>query len=118
MRRLTPGYRLSFMDSTEEVASVLSEADAQVAVEKGVLRLQAVFRGARERAQYQTRLRDTAYRERVVFEILTTEQSYVESLQCCVDVYLRPLEAVRWDTLGHHRFCISLCVFSPLFFRR
>ncbi len=39
-----------------------------------------MFRGARERTQYQTRLRDSAYRERVVFEILTTEQTYVDSL--------------------------------------
>lgn len=109
MTRLTQGYRLSFVDKGREVAAVV--ADKHEVVERGMRRLLAVWRASHERQRYQTRLRDSAYRERVVFEvrcfarpaycapvspalqILSTERTYVESLQCCIDVYLRPLEA-------------------------
>lgn len=94
-RRKTVGYRLSMLDVAGEVEQMLKSVDPEsdVVFSKGITRCQAVFRGIRERVNYQNRLRDSAYRERVVFEILSTEQTYVESLRDCLDVYLRPLEA-------------------------
>jgi hypothetical protein len=97
-RRMTTGYRLSLRNVAAEVTSWIEEktahdsAKAEV-LKAGVTRAQAVFRGLRDRQIFCNRLRDGAYRERVAFEILSTEQTYVDSLAICVDVYLRPLEA-------------------------
>lgn len=62
---------------------------------RGVKRLQAVYRATRERQVYQNKLRDSAYRERVVFEVLHSEQTYVESLEVCIELYLKPLQVRR-----------------------
>ncbi len=93
-RRMTVGYRLSLRNVASEVASLLGSSDpaAEAVLRRGVTRAQAVFRGLRDRQIFCNRLRDSAYRERVAFEILSTEQTYVDSLAICVDVYLRPLE--------------------------
>jgi hypothetical protein len=97
-RRMTAGYRLSLRNVASEVtswieASVAKDSAKSQLLKAGVTRAQAVFRGMRDRQIFCNRLRDSAYRERVAFEILSTEQTYVDSLAICVDVYLRPLEA-------------------------
>ncbi len=91
---MTVGYRLSLRNVASEVASLLGSSDpaTEAVLRRGVTRAQAVFRGLRDRQIFCNRLRDSAYRERVAFEILSTEQTYVDSLAICVDVYLRPLE--------------------------
>ncbi len=104
MKRMTTGYRLSLRDVTTDVKSrigqLAGDGGKETLLQRGVTRCQAVFRGLRERQNFQHRLRDSAYRERVAYEILSTEQTYVDSLAICVDVYLRPLEAAA--AAGRH----------------
>ena len=93
-KRQTLGYRMSLRDASGEIKSLIGsavDADRQV-LTRGISRFQALFRGFSERQMFQNRLRDSAYRERVTYEILSTEQAYVDSLETCIEVYLRPLE--------------------------
>jgi hypothetical protein len=103
-RRMTLGYRLSLKNVAGEVNGFLNRVSTNKNEEtkllQGVCRCQAVFRAVRERQSFQNRLRDSAYRERVSFEILSSENSYVEALAVCVEVYMRPLEAAA--AVGKH----------------
>ncbi len=111
------------LTSTQETV-LLPLPDAASALLHKVRRLQAVVRGGRDRQLYQTRLRDSAYRERVVFEVLSTEHTYVDSLVACVEVYLRPLEAanaagkpiLEAEKVEVGLFLLSFFFFFPLFF--
>ncbi len=97
-RRATVGYRLSLKNVSQEVSTLLSRVSTNKSDEarllQGVCRCQAVFRAVRERQSFQNRLRDSAYRERVSFEILSSEHSYVDALAVCVELFLRPLETL------------------------
>lgn len=87
------GWRLSTADKTRELSVLFSQAnEGEKIVEKGCLRLRAVFLRNRQMMWYQTRLRESAYRERVVYELLSTEQTYVDSLLACGEAYQSPLE--------------------------
>jgi hypothetical protein len=97
-RRATIGYRLSLKNVATEVSGFLSCVSSNKTDEmrllQGITRCQAVFRAVRERQNFQNRLRDSAYRERVSFEILSSEHSFVDALAMCVELFLRPLEAL------------------------
>lgn len=67
---------------------------------KGFIRLQARVRGVIARKNYQKRIRDQAYRDNVAKEILSTEESYVSSIQVCVEVYENPLREMAKNKSG------------------
>eukprot|EP01103_Thecamoeba_quadrilineata_P016888 TRINITY_DN5796_c0_g1_i1.p1 TRINITY_DN5796_c0_g1~~TRINITY_DN5796_c0_g1_i1.p1 ORF type:complete len:709 (-),score=119.69 TRINITY_DN5796_c0_g1_i1:268-2394(-) len=68
------------------------------AVERGLIRFQALFRMYKQKKKYHQMVVDAAYREHVAKEILHTERSYVDSLNVCIKVFMNPLdEASRLD---------------------
>eukprot|EP01088_Endostelium_zonatum_P019435 TRINITY_DN6708_c0_g1_i1.p1 TRINITY_DN6708_c0_g1~~TRINITY_DN6708_c0_g1_i1.p1 ORF type:complete len:703 (-),score=192.48 TRINITY_DN6708_c0_g1_i1:79-2187(-) len=56
------------------------------------IRLQSLIRGTMQRQEYSKMVRDQAYRDHVAKEILSTETSYVKSLETLIEVWLRPLQ--------------------------
>lgn len=55
-------------------------------VERGFIKLQALWRGYVARQKYQKMVRDNAYRKKVAKELLETERVYVENLDDCIKV--------------------------------
>jgi len=56
-----------------------------------VLDIQRCYRGFRARKEYRSRLKMQSTRARIVNEMLTTEESYVECLDTIVNVFVKPL---------------------------
>ena len=55
-------------------------------VERGFVKLQALWRGYAARQRYQKLVRENAYRKKVAKELLETERVYVENLDACIAV--------------------------------
>ena len=55
-------------------------------VERGFVKLQALWRGYAARQRYQKLVRENAYRKKVAKELLETERVYVENLDACITV--------------------------------
>eukprot|EP01103_Thecamoeba_quadrilineata_P007729 TRINITY_DN17567_c0_g1_i1.p1 TRINITY_DN17567_c0_g1~~TRINITY_DN17567_c0_g1_i1.p1 ORF type:complete len:779 (+),score=170.94 TRINITY_DN17567_c0_g1_i1:108-2444(+) len=62
---------------------------------KSISRMQAVVRGRRVRANIKKYARNQAFRKKVICEILSTEQSYLNGLKLCVKLYLQPLSEME-----------------------
>lgn len=55
-------------------------------IERGFVKLQALWRGYAARQRYQKLVRENAYRKKVARELLETERVYVENLNDCIKV--------------------------------
>jgi len=63
-----------------------------LSVEKSISMFQAMVRGRIARRKFQKRLTDAAYREKIVREILETEEVYVANLTIVIKNVLNPLK--------------------------
>ena len=67
-------------------------------MEKRIIKVQSVWRGALVRRNYQRRLKREFHRNKIANEILETERVYVKNLELMVNLYYLPLKDIANST--------------------
>ncbi|KAN0034796.1 hypothetical protein ACTFIV_001328 [Dictyostelium citrinum] len=75
--------------------------------ERGFIKFQSLWRGFRVRQFVKHMKREVAYREKVIQEILKTEEDYVKNLNICIKGYMEPLVSREVITKDQQKLIFS-----------
>ncbi|KAN0055736.1 hypothetical protein ACTA71_011622 [Dictyostelium dimigraforme] len=75
--------------------------------ERGFIQFQSLWRGFRVRQFVKHMKREVAYREKVIQEILKTEEDYVKNLNICIKGYMEPLVSREVITKDQQKLIFS-----------